>query len=373
MARLLLEEDEQFLSSFVDFGTFTWENEDVLFGETLVKVEDLELERFNDILRSYNLPRTFEEKEEIPTHPAVFFLPGEAELLTPRGYVHVERLFNRSHRQVVWNGSNWVSIVVRKARKDNTARLVTVVLSDNSHVTCPSTMTLLTSADVLPLAERVPIFNIEPGTIVRQAQLPVINSNAAYRPFAFTRGCFLAASCYSVENFENFFTPQQLAIICSHPEHTHLRTSERFRISLEVPVNEMVRNKLNFLKGMMIVCGKFNRYMLKLLHKSKTILRDVKMMLLNMNVMCVLEKISEKLGKVSSRYSLNITWLEMEKLYKLGFSPRLALPNCSLLWCSEITVKEVIDRGRVDLVYSFEESQVGTCVVDGNLLGGQSL
>jgi ribonucleoside-diphosphate reductase alpha chain len=257
----------------------------------------------------------------------------ETRILTETGYVPIKLLENTKVK--VWNGDRWSEVTPVKTGENK--KLVDVVFSNGLTLTCTPYHKFLVGKDIKS-SRRVEAQDLIP-------KKDKLCSNW-YSPLVF-KG-YKLENAYS-SGYNNI------------KKHTNTRGEFLYEDKPElVPLNADFPSKISWISGLFDSRSFVNKTFLEIKSKNQDFLIAIKLLLqtLGLNNSTVI------------RGSLIIYPSEIEELFRLGLNTyEVDIRFSGSFTPSELYVTEIIDTGRVDDTYCFNESVNHAGVFEGILTG----
>lgn len=320
----------------------------------------------------------------------------ETTILTDKGHIRIDSLVDQSVN--VWNGKQWSEVVVRKTGSDQ--KLVTVTLSNGAKIECTEYHKFILSDGT-----RVSAKELTPGTKLIKSSFPVLKDGEDFK-YAYTHGAFCGdGTTYGPDDNTKKFKKISLYPgkhdIKDFLEHRTKSASEDSsgRITLilpkdlqdkfVVPVNASISSKLDWFAGFCDTDGTVHRNgdceSISVSNTNFEFLNNIRLMLLSLGVDSKISPLAQEkmtrlpdhkggygMYKTKATYRLLVTAVDTYKLMTLGFSPKrikLAGSKPGFDRRRFVRVVSVVDHGRIDDTYCFNEPLENAGVFNGVLTG----
>ncbi len=333
---------------------------------------------------------------------------GDTKILTDKGYFNIETLENQKIN--VWNGDRFSNVEIKYT---GNASLYKVILSNGMELTCTEghKWIIRVGNPKHPeqcKAEKIETKNLEVDNIINKFELPLIKTNDIDKfmnPYIHGFFCGDGSYCNKYPRIALYGEKKQL-LEYFEPKSTNIdKDSIRFYITEKinkdkyfVPINYSIETKLRWLEGYCDAdgCISYNSTKdataIQITSINDAFIKDVQLMMTTLSILTNI-KIARKKTKqylpkndgtgdyalydCKEIYVLYITTKDVNKLIKLGFSPkRLKVLYCQRLETgpntqSLIKIKEITKISDNEKTYCFNEPINHTGVFNG-ILTGQS-
>jgi ribonucleotide reductase beta subunit family protein with ferritin-like domain len=308
---------------------------------------------------------------------AIHCVAPETRILTDAGYRRIAHLEDREVR--VWNGDRWSLTTVR--RTGTQQPLLTVHLDNGAEVQCTRGHKW-----ILADGSRVTADSLRPGAQLCAYDLPVIDAPPDLEAPAFTRpythGVFCAAGSFDAAGrgvvvlhapTKGLLPHLDVRSVWYHPDRYGVHcTVDVDQPYLAVPMGQPVVTKLRWLEGLCDAHGS-----LRVPHRDPAFLREVRLLLTTLGVHSrVFTTCDEGTEAIGNRQLacercdvLEIPARSARRLASLGFSPRRVPVPVTPDEADVVCVARVLDEGRVDDTFCFNEPLRHAGIFNGVLTG----
>lgn len=335
----------------------------------------------------------------------------ETTVLTKEGIFPIFELENKEVE--VWNGDKWSKTIVRKTGENQ--KLITVTLSNGAEIHCTPYHKFIVRNNYndktsIKDADRVDAENLEKGMKLAKCVLPILEGNADNNiPYPYTHGFF----CGDGTTNWNYSKTYKIKICSLYGEKKKLLpylaikttsgkedASGRINTTLDqsipekfyVPIDSSISCRLEWLAGLFdadgCVCTNGDNEALQLASINYEFLDNIRLLLTTLGVNAKIVKLHDKrqtllpdgnggkkLFDCSASWRILISSSGLYRLKNLGFKCyRLKFEGRKPQRNAEqfITVESVINEGRYDDTYCFNEPENHAGVFNGVLTGNCS-
>jgi len=223
---------------------------------------------------------------------------GETKILTDKGYFAIKELENKKVN--VWNGDEFSEVEVKYTGHQE---IYKVILSNGMELDCsPGHKWIIHNSDDV-VCKEIETINLRIGDEIDKYNLPIVEFS---NPDEFLNPYMHGFFCGD-ENFTNDFTSTSFDI-------TNFTNKEK----LMVPINYSKEVRLRWFEGLIDAIGDISSS-IQIYNNNFKFLKDIQLLLTTLGLHS-----NVKLSKnVSEKHGLNISDFNVNKLIKLGFSPKI--------------------------------------------------